>query len=247
MKEYYEKLYHDKKDYHWNYIKSGDAFYNQHTRIILNLVDGFGRGKTIDVGCGDGYITSQISKKFKEVVGVDISKEAIKIAKKKNLKISFVVATCVNLPFSDNLFDTVIASEIIEHVNYNDGKMFLKETKRILKSQGKLIISTPNLLDPFVKFHQITRKNIEHLKEYTKKEFAGLISAYLGIIHLHSDVKINSVIKIPTHNYCVAEKQKKKHQDVDFLMLDIGCGFLKSQEQHEGCARVWNLSNHGPI
>ncbi len=218
MKEYYEKLYHDKRDYHWDYIKSGDAFYNQHTKIILNLVDEFGRGKTIDVGCGDGYITSQIAKKFKEVVGVDISKEAIKIAKKKNLKISFVAATCVNLPFSDNSFDTVVASEIIEHVNYNDGKMLLKEAKRILKPQGKLIISTPNLSNPYVKFLQIkrkmrARKNIEHLKEYTKKEFAGSISAYFRIIHLNSDVylpiipKINRFIKIPTCcNYCVAEK-----------------------------------------
>jgi predicted SAM-dependent methyltransferase len=129
-----------------------------------------------------------------------------------------VAATCVNLPFSDNSFDTVVASEIIEHVNYNDGKMLLKEAKRILKPQGKLIISTPNLSNPYVKFLQIkrkmrARKNIEHLKEYTKKEFAGSISAYFRIIHLDSDVylpiipKINRFIKIPTcYNYCVAEK-----------------------------------------
>jgi len=214
MKEYYEKLYHDKKAYHWNHIKSRDAFYIQHTRIILDLVDEFGRGKTIDIGCGDGYITSQIFKKFKEVVGEDISKEAIKIAKKKNPKMSLVAATCVNLPFSDNSFDTVVASEIIEHVNYNDGKMLLKEARRILKPQGKLIISTPNLSNPYMKFLQVTRKNIEHLKEYTKREFAELISTQFKIIHLNSGVslpifipKISRFIKIPKcYNYCVAEK-----------------------------------------
>jgi len=214
MKEYYEKLYHDKKAYHWDHIKSRDAFYIQHTKIILNLVDKFGRGKIIDVGCGDGYITSQILKKFKEVAGEDISKEAIKIAKKKNPKISLVVATCTNLPFSDNSFDTVVASETLEHVNYNDGKMLLKEARRILKPQGKLIISTPNLSNPYMKFLQVTHKNIEHLKEYTKKEFAELISTHFKIIRLNSGVslpifipKISRFIKIPRcYNYCVAEK-----------------------------------------
>lgn len=103
------------------------------------------------------------------MVGEDISKEAIKIAKKKNSKISFVVATCINLPFSDDSFDTVVASEIIEHVDYNCGKMFLKEARRILKLNGKLIISTPNLSNPYMKFLQVTCKNIEHLKEYTRK------------------------------------------------------------------------------
>jgi len=213
MKEYYERLYHDKKAYHWDYIKSRNTFYIQHTKIILNLVGEFGRGKIIDIGCGDGYITSQIFKKFKEVVGEDISKEAIKIAKRKNSKISFMVATCTNLPFSDNSFDTVVASEIIEHVDHNYGKMLLKEARRILKHHGKIIISTLNLSNPFMKFLQVTHKNIEHLKEYTKREFAELISTHFKIIHLNSGVSLrifiptSRFIKMPgCNNYCVAEK-----------------------------------------
>ncbi len=214
MKEYYERLYHDKKAYHWDYIKSRNAFYIQHTKIILNLVGEFGRGKIIDIGCGDGYITSQVFRKFKEVVGEDISKEAIKIAKRKNSKISFVVATCTNLPFSDNSFDTVVASEIIEHVDHNYGKMLLKESRRILRPHGKIIISTLNLSNPFMKFLQVTHKNIEHLKEYTTREFAELISTHFKIIHLNSGVSlpffipiISRFIEMPgCHNYCVAEK-----------------------------------------
>jgi ubiquinone/menaquinone biosynthesis C-methylase UbiE len=213
-KKFYDELYRKEGAYHWKNIKEANVFYLQHSRIILGLVNKFADGNILDVGCGDGYITSQISQEFKEVIGIDISEQAVRIAKTKNPKIVFTVASCINIPFSDNSFDTVVASEIIEHVNYEDGKTLLKEARRILKPQGKLIISTPNLSNPYMKFLQIRHKNIEHLKEYTKKEFAKLISTHFKIILLNSGVGlpifipiIGRFIKIPRcHNYCVAEK-----------------------------------------
>lgn len=212
-KEFYEELYRKKGAYHWKNIKEANVFYLQHTRIILRLVNKFANGNILDVGCGDGYIIANFPK-FKEVIGIDISGQAVRIAKSKNPKIVFTVASCTNIPFSDNSFDTVVASEIIEHVNYEDGKMLLKEARRILKPQGKLIISTPNLSNPYMKFLQIRHKNIEHLKEYTKREFAELISTHFKIIHLNSGVSlpifipiIGRFINIPRcYNYCVAKK-----------------------------------------
>jgi ubiquinone/menaquinone biosynthesis C-methylase UbiE len=213
-KKFYDELYRKKGAYHWKNIKEANVFYLQHTRIILGLVNKFASGNILDVGCGDGYITSQISQKFKEVIGIDISEQAVRIAKSKNPKIVFTAASCTNIPFSDNSFDTVVASEIIEHVNYEDGKTFLKEGRRVLKPHGRIIISTPNLSNPYMKFLQIRHKNIEHLKEYTKNEFVELISLHFKVIYLNSGVSlpifipiIGRFIKIPRcYNYCMAEK-----------------------------------------
>ena len=219
MKEIYEKLYSEQKAYHWDMIKRKDTYYIQHTRIILNLVSKFGMGKILDVGCGDGYITSLFFEKFKDVVGIDISETAIKIAREKNPGVTFAVASCTNLPFSDESFDTIVASEVIEHLNYNDGKSFLKEARRVLTPKGRIIISTPNLSNLYMKYLQVISKNPEHLKEYTKKEFIELLSAHFRILYLNSGVSlpisfpfagalpiIGKFIKMPKyHNYTVGD------------------------------------------
>lgn len=220
MKNFYDKLYYEQKAYHWDMIKGKNIYYIQHTQIILNLVSKFGIGKILDVGCGDGYITSLIFEKFKGVIGIDISEKAIKLAREKNQGVTFAVASCTNLPFSDRSFDTIVASEVIEHVNYNDGKSFLKEARRVLTPKGRIIISTPNLSNIYMKYLQVFYKNPEHLKEYTKKEFVELLSAHFRILYLNSGVSlpisfpfvgappiISRFIKMPKcYNYIVGEK-----------------------------------------
>lgn len=58
----------------------------------------------IDIGCGDGYFDKGIDN----LVGVDISKEAIMKASKNNKKGFYIVSSGFNLPFSDNEFDLII-------------------------------------------------------------------------------------------------------------------------------------------
>ena len=130
-----------------------------------------------DVACGTGYGTKLISKMANLVIGVDISREALTYAKKhygKEYNIEFVLSDACNLPFRDKAFDTTVSFETIEHlVCYKD---FLKETKRILKMDGKLIISTPN--------RQISSPNQEepynpfHVKEFDTEEFSQLLSIF---------------------------------------------------------------------
>jgi 2-polyprenyl-3-methyl-5-hydroxy-6-metoxy-1,4-benzoquinol methylase len=220
MRDFYDRLYDEQKAYHWNYIKKKDGYYTQHTRIILDLVIRFGIGRILDVGCGDAYITSLIFETFKDVIGIDISEKAIKIAREKSQGVRFAVTSCTNLPFSGESFDTIVASEIIEHVSYEDGKSFLKEAARVLTPKGRIIISTPNLSNLYRKYLGVFYKNPEHLKEYSKKEFAELLSAHFGILHLNSGVSlpvslpfvgtlpiIGRFIKIPKcQNYIVGEK-----------------------------------------
>lgn len=60
--------------------------------------------KIIDIGCGEGYFDKGIAN----LIGVDISKEAILKASKNNKNGFYVVASGFNLPFSDNEFDLII-------------------------------------------------------------------------------------------------------------------------------------------
>jgi len=128
--------------------------------------------QVLDVGCGSGYGSDILANAgAAKVIGVDISEETIlycqKYYKQSNLK--FEQGDCTSLKFKEKSFDVIVALELIEHIE-NEQK-FLNETKRLLKKNGILILSTPNKethgLDHPLEGKQ---KNPFHVKEYTEKE-----------------------------------------------------------------------------
>ncbi len=100
-------------------------------------------------GCGEGYIESQIAGG--RMLLVDLSVEAIRRARLRLSKTphrKFVVANLEKIKVKPQTFDTIECSEVIEHV-YNPDRM-LREFHRVLKSEGKLVISFPN--EPLINF-----------------------------------------------------------------------------------------------
>jgi len=97
----------------------------------------------LDVGCGSAWIAKNMLPKKKKVISLDISvtnpQKALSIY--PSLNHSGLTADSFTLPFKDNTFDCIVASEIIEHVV--SPADFVKELLRVLKPSGKLIISTP--------------------------------------------------------------------------------------------------------
>ena len=99
--------------------------------------------KVLDAGCGDGFFAEKIKNMLQtEVFGVDISQGAIDAAIAKGITAKRVNLES-NLPFDNEYFDLIYCGEVIEHV-INPDKM-LKEFNRILKKEGVLVLSTPNL------------------------------------------------------------------------------------------------------
>ena len=86
----------------------------------------------LDVGCGEGYLTREISK-YCSCYGIDISKEAIRLCAKADKKIFYSVASMTRLPFFDNEFDFVFSLFAPYHA---------EEIARVLK--GKFIVCTPD-------------------------------------------------------------------------------------------------------
>jgi len=97
----------------------------------------------LDVGCGSAWVAKNYLKKNINVYSLDISVlNPVKALKKYPADNHFgITADSYNLPFLDNSFDCIIASEIIEHVINPEG--FVKELMRVVKPKGELIITTP--------------------------------------------------------------------------------------------------------
>lgn len=105
-------------------------------KLLPNL-----KGKTVLLlGCGTGEESIMIEKfGAKEIAGIDISRESVRIAKKSYPKSKFMVGDINNLKFNKSSFDFVYSSLSI-HYSKNPKKVY-KEVMRVLKPGGKFLFS----------------------------------------------------------------------------------------------------------
>ena len=103
--------------------------------------------KILDTACGDGVYQSLLDKQRRERVefhGVDISSKQLGKAKGLLFKsLKQIDLDSQPLPFKDGFFDYVICSEILEHLFYPE--KLLSKIKRVLKKNGVILITVPNL------------------------------------------------------------------------------------------------------
>lgn len=109
---------------------------------VVEIMDEEERGKVLDIGCGDGDYSFRLKNLGFEVIALDLDEKRFKY---KN-KIEFYKCDITKgLPLPDIFFDYVIFLEVIEHLR--NPYFVVGEISRILKEKGKLIISTPNILN----------------------------------------------------------------------------------------------------
>lgn len=124
--------------------ESVELFFKRHKKWGIDL-DWFRDKVCLDAGCGGGRFVVALAKLgAKEVVGIDISKEAVKAANQRfaerNLEFAKAVeASVLEIPFPDYYFDYVVCSGVIHHTP-DPYKGFL-ELVRVLKPGGKIFLS----------------------------------------------------------------------------------------------------------
>ena len=128
-------------------IEKFNSSYNRLDKM-LHLVDSlpFEPKTILDIGCGTGTFAYLMKKRFPKavVIGADISTTALSIGRKNYKSIQLVLANAEKkLPFRPNYFDLVVSGEHIEHLV--DVDTYLEELNRVLKKDGYLLLTTPNL------------------------------------------------------------------------------------------------------
>ena len=98
--------------------------------------------KLLHTGCGSGQVDKDISKKMK-IIGLDISEDALRIYKKENPDNGTIYASIFDIPCKDKSFDGIYNLGVMEHFREEEILKILKEYKRVLKDDGKLLIFWP--------------------------------------------------------------------------------------------------------
>jgi SAM-dependent methyltransferase len=91
------------------------------------------KGRILDLGCGDQPYARLVGRGNLEYIGVDLSLE--------HSPLPDVCADSLRLPFRDSTFDTILSTQVIEHVA--DPSEMMREISRVLKPSGHVIMTAP--------------------------------------------------------------------------------------------------------
>lgn len=132
-------------------------------------------GKTvIDLGAGDGALSSLMARRGAKVVVVDNQEAGLAIARKmfeaRGLPGEFVQGDAGHTPLPNESADVVMCSEIIEHLDHPEE--MLQEAHRLLKPGGILVITTPHRLgEIFMSQFHVHEYEPTELKSLVEKTF----------------------------------------------------------------------------
>lgn len=124
-----------------HFLEAG--FYQQMAQALTMIIDKHRTETTpmhiLDMGCGEGYYSRQIevlcnNSDTLELHGIDIAKNAILAAAKKQPNAHFIVASSKRMPYTDEYFDLLLRV----YAPSNDA-----EVQRLLKPDGLLLLVTP--------------------------------------------------------------------------------------------------------
>jgi|TARA_B100000315_G_scaffold181404_1_gene170287 2-polyprenyl-3-methyl-5-hydroxy-6-metoxy-1,4-benzoquinol methylase len=164
--------------YHWR--QSSKHFFNYTLNVplvsryedLIRLVP-INASRVLDVGTGDGYLIYLLINKLKHSIinGIDSESTGLKLAKEQLLtkgitNINLEEQSVYELEYDSNLFDLVTMADVIEHLEHDE--FAVKEISRVLKTNGVLLLSTPNRMSS-------GKWDKRHVHEYDAFELTKLL------------------------------------------------------------------------
>lgn len=136
------KFYNSRKNLENYFNKQRISAFNEILDKVKLETGGFSPLNILDAGCGCGYLTSLIKKRYPKstVFGIDYSDEGIRIAKSKNEDIFFEIKN-LNEKLNQS-FDLIFCTSVLEHLKYPED--ILNNLISHLNPGGKIIITVPN-------------------------------------------------------------------------------------------------------
>jgi len=153
LKKAYQKGFAEIKDINspefWDRLLKKDRTKEKNSPITTDRIKtvarmiGELRGKLLDVGFGHGFIEEYLGTgRAFNLCGIDISHRAVERLK-RTVSGDFRVGSILEIPFTDQFFDVVLALEILEHVPPHNTFKAINELHRVLKIGGSFVVSVP--------------------------------------------------------------------------------------------------------
>lgn len=159
--------------------------------------------KALEVGAGLETISLKNDIPFL-LSSIDISSKAIAALKSKVISsnVTFEVADAHNLPYQDNEFDLIFARGVLHHL---DLKVGISELKRVLSSNGKLVLGEPLAGNPLIQIYRFLTPKLRTPDErplrakdikLVRDSFEGVKIRYYGFLSIIAAIVMNKHSKL---------------------------------------------------
>jgi 2-polyprenyl-3-methyl-5-hydroxy-6-metoxy-1,4-benzoquinol methylase len=177
----------------WQERKVLNAWALRRNETILSIIRSLAlvRPRLIDLGCGPGWFTDTLAE-FGEVTGIDLSEEAIAMARRRNPHIRFIVGDLYRTPLPSGYFDVAVSQEVLGHVADQPG--YLERAASLLRPGGFLLLATPNrfVLDRLGHTPWATYPP-EHIDYHvSRRQLRALLQPWFEILRLTTIIPIGS-------------------------------------------------------
>lgn len=130
-------------------------------RVIADLC----RGRVIELGCGPGELARTLAMRGLEVVGVDQSEKKIALARERLPHVRFLASDIRDLEVTAR-YDSVVLSEVLEHVREQVGDAILAKAWSLVAAGGRLVVSVP---------HEDCVPHPNHVRRFDSAALAALL------------------------------------------------------------------------
>jgi ubiquinone/menaquinone biosynthesis C-methylase UbiE len=173
--------------------------------------------KVLDLGCGAGRHCILLAGSGFEVVGIDISKNALKMArrwvqKEKLENVALIRATMTHIPLNDCCLDAAVSISVVHHALEKDIMTSVSEVYRTLGKNGWFVANLASIHDPrYGTGRKLEKDTFWILEGYEKKQFGELHHFFtkreaLRLLSLFSRVEVTSMENKPNYWKIVAVK-----------------------------------------
>src|SRR5271154_4091892 len=141
--------------------------------------------RVLDIGCGEGVFAIELARAGAEVLGIDVAEEPLRRARARYPELDLRLVDGEGpWELEDASFDVVWAGEVIEHVA--DTASWLSEVRRVLRSGGTLLATTPAHGPPALLRTALSRSAFaerfdpqgDHLRFYSRETLAALLGDF---------------------------------------------------------------------
>jgi SAM-dependent methyltransferase len=136
--DYYQRLQRAEGT-HWWYLGMREI-----TASLLRPALETGQQSLLDAGCGTGGFLAWAAETgaFQRLAGLDVSSEAIALARQQVPQAELRVASLAAIPFESESFDVVVANDVLQHVDEAELRRALDEVRQVLVPSGLLLVRT---------------------------------------------------------------------------------------------------------
>ncbi len=181
--------YWDKEAEGYSERRTKKSWMKEIDETVLNLLEVGPDSLVLDVGVGPGIFATHLAKmKLSEVVGLDISKKFLNIAKNKIKTTSFsnrvllVVASADSLPLRKSIFDAATSMVTIHHLPPSRVQESFREIQRVLKEEGKFVLVESWAYEPRNEFQRIVLELRRMLEKTETEEYHLEYWSYIKMI-----------------------------------------------------------------